>query len=107
MRLFTRLAAVAALLAATPFALAVGAAEYTVVIDDMTFGEVPAELHVGDVIVWQNDDLFEHTATAEDGSFDVLLPAGSKVSWTVEAEGTFPFYCLYHPAMTGELVVLP
>jgi hypothetical protein len=48
-------------------ALATGsamAANYVIVVDKMTIGALPAELHVGDTITWKNNDLFRHTATA-------------------------------------------
>ena len=83
------------------------AAQYTVVLDKMKFGPVPANLHVGDVIVWQNNDLFRHTATARDKSFDVDLPAKTSVSMVVGAAGTVAFYCKFHPGMTGTLVISP
>ena len=73
----------------------------------MKFGPVPAELHVGDTIIWRNNDIFEHTATAEDGSFDVDLPSKSEARMKVEAEGSFAFFCRFHPGMKGTLLVLP
>lgn len=96
-------ALMAALLAAGPAA----AARYTVVLKDMAFGPVPTELHVGDVIVWDNEDIFEHTATARDMSFDVDLPAGAKAETVMKKAGSIPFYCRFHPGMTGTLVVKP
>jgi len=83
------------------------AAQYTVVLDKMKFGPVPANLHVGDVIVWQNNDLFRHTATARDKSFDVDLPAHGQGTLTLTVAGTIPFFCKFHPGMTGQLVVSP
>lgn len=83
------------------------AAEYTVVIDRMQFGPVPPGLHPGDIIIWRNDDILRHTATAEDESFDIDLPAGETVSMVVELAGTFAFFCRFHPGMTGTLVVEP
>jgi plastocyanin len=83
------------------------AADYTVVIDKMKFGEVPAELHVGDTITWQNNDIFRHTATARDKSFDVDLPAKSAASMTVGVAGSVDFYCKFHPGMKGTLIIAP
>jgi plastocyanin len=83
------------------------AAEYTVVLDKLQFTSVPAGLHVGDVIIWQNKDILRHTATARDNSFDVDLPAGSEGKTTLEHAGSFDFYCRFHPAMIGTLVVAP
>lgn len=84
-----------------------GAAEYTVTISDMQFGPLPAELHAGDTIVWRNDDIFEHTATARNGSFDVDLPAKASATMVVAEPGSFEFFCKFHPGMTGTLVVAP
>lgn len=81
--------------------------EYVIIVDDMQFGEAPAELQVGDVIIWKNNDIFQHTATAVDGSFDVDLPANSEARLTVSKSGQIDFYCRYHPTMTGSLVVSP
>jgi plastocyanin len=83
------------------------AADYTVVLNQMQFGALPAQLHPGDTITWQNDDIFRHSATALDGSFDLDLPAGESASMTVGAVGSVPFYCTYHPGMTGTLVISP
>ena len=83
------------------------AADYVVVVDKMAFGALPAELHVGDTIVWKNDDLFRHTATAQDGSFDVDLPVQSEVVMPLTVAGQWDFICKFHPGMTGTLVVLP
>lgn len=87
--------------------LAAAAADYTVVIDKMKFGPVPAEVHPGDTIVWQNNDILRHSATARDKSFDVDLPAKTSVSMVVGAAGTVAFYCKFHPGMTGTLVISP
>ena len=51
---------------------------HVVVIDKMKFGAVPRGLHAGDTIIWVNRDIFRHTATAADRSFDVDLAAGKQ-----------------------------
>ena len=51
---------------------------YTIVIDKMKFGPVPANLHKGDTIVWANRDIIQHSATAADHSFDLDLTAGRR-----------------------------
>ena len=97
-------------LAAGAMALAIPAAvaaDYTIVIDKMSFGPVPTELHPGDTITWRNDDIFRHTATARDASFDVDLPAGSSVEMIVGAAGSVEFFCKLHPGMKGTLVIAP
>lgn len=82
-------------------------ADYTVLVDKMAFGEMPAELHVGDTITWKNDDIFRHSATADDQSFDVDLPAETEVVMPLTVAGEWNFICKFHPGMTGTLVVLP
>jgi plastocyanin len=82
-------------------------ADYAIVLDKMKFGPVPAELHPGDTIIWQNHDIFRHSATARDKSFDVDLPPKAEVRMVVEAAGTVDFFCKFHPGMTGSLVISP
>jgi len=83
------------------------ATEYQVTIAGLKFSAPPAELHVGDVIVWRNDDIFRHTATARDKSFDIDLPPKSEDRMTISRAGAVDFYCRFHPAMTGTLDVRP
>ncbi len=100
----------AALLLAASLALSAApalAAEFTVVLDKMKFGELPESVKPGDTIVWRNDDIFRHTATARDKSFDVDLPAHSEARMIVGAPGTVEFFCRFHPGMTGKLVIAP
>lgn len=78
---------------------------HVVVIDKMKFGPLPASLKVGDTIRWVNKDLFRHTATAKDGSFNVDLAAGAQGTMRLTKAGTIAFFCRYHPGMTGQLTV--
>jgi plastocyanin len=94
------------------FALAVAgtaafATDYTVVVEKMKFGPLPAELHPGDTIIWQNKDIFRHSATARDQSFDVDLPANTEARMVVGAAGSVDFFCKFHPGMMGTLVISP
>lgn len=76
-----------------------------VVVDQLAFGAIPPGLHVGDTIVWDNRDLFEHSATAANGSFDTDLPAGAKVETILRKAGTIRVTCKFHPGMTATLNV--
>jgi len=78
---------------------------YTVEIAAMKFGPVPAGLHAGDRIFWTNKDIFRHTATANDKSFEVDLPPGAKKSMVVTRPGTISVHCRYHPTMRTVLKV--
>lgn len=78
---------------------------YTIVIEKMKFGAVPAGARVGDTILWVNHDIFRHTATARDGSFNVDLPPGKSAGTTLRRAGTVAFFCVFHPGMKGQLVI--
>jgi plastocyanin len=79
---------------------------YTVTLANLGFGPTPAELHVGDVIQWSNADIFQHSATAKNGAFDVELPPKGAARTVLTKAGTIDFYCRYHPNMTGRLTVV-
>jgi len=78
---------------------------YTVTIKAMAFGVMPKGLHAGDNIEWINDDIFRHTATASDKSFDVDLKPGGHGRTILTKPGTLHFICRFHLGMTGDLVV--
>lgn len=78
--------------------------KYTVVMANMSFGKLP-RVKVGDTIVWVNRDTVPHTATARDKTFDVRVQQGQSVSMVVKKAGNIAFYCIYHPAMRGTLIV--
>jgi plastocyanin len=78
---------------------------YTIVIDKMKFGPVPAELHKGDAIIWANRDFLRHSATAADHSFDADLRSGTTARTVLNKSGAIAFVCRYHPGMRGVLRV--
>jgi len=81
--------------------------EIVVVMDNMNFGRLPNDAKVGDVIIWDNRDTVQHTATARDGSFDVRLQPGKKGRTVLAKAGDLAIYCIYHPMMRGTLKVAP
>ena len=78
---------------------------YTVTIQQMVFGPMPEGLRVGDVVEWVNNDIFVHSVTAKDKSFDVELKPKARVRTTLKQARTVAFFCRYHPGMTGRLIV--
>ena len=98
-------ALVAVPVSVTAKATAVPPVIYTVTLQQMKFGPLPATIHVGDTIEWTNNDIFVHSATARDKSFDVELKPKAHVRTTFRQAGTFPFACRYHPGMVGTVVV--
>ena len=99
----------AATLAIVPLAdgalAAAGPRSHRIAMQNMRFGPVPANIRVGDTIVWVNLDVVPHTATARDQSFDVVIPSRGRASTVMRRAGSFPFFCRYHPTMRGGLVV--
>jgi plastocyanin len=84
---------------------AAGAARtHTVVIEKMKFGPMPAHARQGDIIVWDNRDMFRHTATAK-AAFDIDLPAGAARKMRLSRTGNFQVICKFHPGMKGVLKV--
>jgi plastocyanin len=80
-------------------------AVYTVTLAQMKFGPMPKSIRVGDTIEWVNDDIFLHSATAADKSFDIEMKPKAHLWTTFHKAGTFPFTCRYHPGMKATLVV--
>ncbi|MGH6840210.1 MAG: hypothetical protein ACREDT_15760 [Methylocella sp.] len=74
---------------------------------NLAIGPAPAGLHVNDIVEWMNADIFQHTATAADGSFDVDLPAGAKGRTILKRAGVVDYFCRFHPGMKGRLEVAP
>jgi hypothetical protein len=57
---------------------------------------------VGDTVTWANSGPSQHSATANDGSFDTgVLNKGASGSHTFSKAGTFAYHCSVHPNMHG------
>jgi plastocyanin len=76
-----------------------------ITIDRATFGDTPAGIKVGDIVEWENRDIFDHTTTAKAGAWDVVIPAGKKARVTMKKAGAFDYFCKFHPNMTGTVTV--
>ncbi|MDR6756699.1 plastocyanin [Mycoplana sp. BE70] len=83
------------------------AAEHQITIAGMKFIPASMALKAGDVVIWKNDDMFRHTATARSGSFDVDLPPKTEKRVTITTAGAVDYFCRFHPAMKGKLEVEP
>jgi plastocyanin len=91
-----------ALLSVTP-PVPAAAATHVVVIDKMKFAPVPP-LKVGDTVVFENKDMFRHTVTASNNSFNLDLMPGAIGGLHINSAGHAAFYCKYHPGMRGTMV---
>src|SRR4051812_639496 len=79
----------------------VGAAQQTVTIMSFTYAPQPLSAKVGDTIEFVNDDNTDHTATADDHSFDTGRFSSGARTVTVSHAGTVMFHCDVHNFMTG------
>jgi len=62
---------------------------------------------VNSTVTWVSRSIAYDTVTARDGSFaSGTIPPGGTYSFTFRAPGTYEYYCLYHPWMTGTVTVL-
>jgi plastocyanin len=78
----------------------------TVVIRELSFN--PADIHsrVGEDVVWHFDDKgVEHTATADDGSFDSGKQKEGEFTHAFAEPGTYGYHCSIHPEMKGTVTV--
>jgi len=79
---------------------------HQVSISNFTFAPPALEVHVGDVVEWKNTDFVDHTATANDQTFDTgRVQAGEAKRVVAKKKGRFPYFCRYHIAMKGTLIV--
>ena len=81
----------------------VAAATHVVVIDQMKFEPVPP-LKVGDTVTFLNKDIFRHTVTASNNSFNLDLMPGASGSLHINSAGRAVFTCKYHPGMRGSMI---
>ncbi len=66
----------------------------------------PDSVPAGATVTVMNMDTEAHTLTADDGSFDAVVKAGTSVTFTAPAKpGAYPYHCTYHSNMHGNLTV--
>jgi plastocyanin len=74
-----------------------------IVIENFTFQTTDAP--AGTITV-ENKDGFDHTVTADDGSFSVVVPGNGKATLEVTKPGAHAIHCNFHSTMKGTLVVV-
>jgi plastocyanin len=94
----------------------------TVAIQDFIYTPTNLEIPVGTTVTWTNQDTAQHTSThaatgsiqfSADGSFDLTdsifnvieNEKGGSGSYTFTKPGTYEYFCLWHNAMRGTVVV--
>jgi plastocyanin len=84
-----------------------GAAAETIYInvDNLTFTPEQVSAYVGDTITWTSADFIDHTATARNKDWDVVIPANGTGRITLKQVGDLEYYCRFHPNMVGRISV--
>lgn len=73
------------------------------------YGYTPDTLTVkaGTRVTWTNHDATAHTATADQGGFDTgTINPGKSKTIDLRLAGNYPYHCLFHAFMTGEVKVV-
>jgi len=80
-------------------------AQHVVIIKQMHFDPSQLTIQSGGTVEWKNEDIFSHTVTADDGSFDSgLIAPGGSWQMTVKRAGKIGYHCRPHPNMTATLI---
>ena len=66
-------------------------------IKDFQYNPAALQVKVGETVTIKNEDTAPHTVTANDGSFNVDVPAGGTATLKVPKAGDHPYACTYHP----------
>jgi plastocyanin len=78
----------------------------TVVLRGMSYLPATVTVNVGDTVVWKNEDIVPHTATARNKSFDSgTINPGDSWWYVARRKGTYFYYCAFHPETKGKLIV--
>jgi len=78
----------------------------SVTIDNFAFSPKDLTVKSGSTVEWTNKDDTPHTVTSNDGAFGSgALDTNQKFKYTFAKAGNFPYYCKFHPKMTGTVTV--
>ena len=103
------IASLAFVVAALWFSLnhAHAAQTHIVEIEDFIFSPSVLTVQQGDTVIFVNNDIVPHTATASNGSWDSGdMQQDGEWSFVASDEGVFDYFCTYHPRMVGILTVM-
>jgi plastocyanin/uncharacterized membrane protein len=76
-----------------------------VIMKNVSFQPAQITVKPGETVEWKNEDIFAHTVTADDGSFDSgLIQPGQSWKMTVQKAGTIAYHCTPHPNMKATLL---
>ena len=94
-------------LAMAPGLLLAAGKKVTVTIENSKYRPDTVQVEVGDTVTWVNNDVREHTVTADDGSFDSgKLRTGKSFSKTFDKPGRYAYGSDPSPRTKGVVVVV-
>jgi hypothetical protein len=71
------------------------------------FAPNPQQAAIGNMVVWANNDLVQHTIVLDDGTpVGTLAPGQSSAPIALITETT-GYHCTLHPSMVGQIVPIP
>jgi plastocyanin len=76
----------------------------TVVEKGFAFDPATLDVKVGDTVTFKNEDSAPHNVKIDGKELGAQDP-GASVTWTADKAGSFPYTCVIHPSMNGEIVV--
>lgn len=87
------------------------ASEVTIIMENNTFQPADITITVGTTVTWVNEDSYVHnvlSGTRGNPTGMIESPdiqGGKTFSYTFEENGTFEYYCFYHPGMSAIITV--
>jgi plastocyanin len=81
------------------------AATIQITMENLVVSPAEVSAKVGDTVEWINKDVLAHTATAQNGDFDVMLPPNKSGSFVLKKPGSVDYYCRFHPNMKAKLKI--
>ncbi len=77
-----------------------------IIMDGFVFTPATLNVAAGTTVTWRNADVTGHTVTGQGKMFDSgSLLRGATFSYTFTQNGTFEYDCVFHPSMTGKVIV--
>jgi plastocyanin len=76
----------------------------TVVEKNIAFDPSTLAVKAGDTVTFKNDDSVPHNVKIDGRELGTQQPGESK-TWTASKAGSYPYSCVIHPSMTGEITV--
>lgn len=81
-----------------------GATGTTISEENISFNPASTSVKVGDTVTFVNNDSTPHEVSI-DGKDLGRQAVGESVTWTPTKAGSYPYKCIIHPSMTGEITV--